>query len=143
MSEFPWTVMHKVDETSPLHEVTPQQLEQHKIRLIVMITGILRHSSCRTFLCPYPLTSGVDEKLDSIVHSHHHYRAQDFVFGGSFVDMIKDDPVYASLYLLSSQVSCEQKTGRVVDYANFHKVNYATATDVIELVGGEASQHEH
>ena len=37
---FPICVSHKIDETSPLYEIDPQELETIKLEIIISVSGV-------------------------------------------------------------------------------------------------------
>lgn len=69
-----WLVMHNLDESSPLHGMTPEQLEEQSARIIVTMVG-------------------VDATFSQQVHARHIYLVQDFRWGEMFVDVLhnRDD----------------------------------------------------
>ncbi|MES2299915.1 MAG: ion channel [Pseudomonadota bacterium] len=66
-----WTVMHKIDERSPLYGKTPREMEEEGAYLTVSI-------------------SGTDDTLNDFVHSRHNYGHEDIRFGYRFVDILAD-----------------------------------------------------
>jgi inward rectifier potassium channel len=67
-----WTVMHAIDEHSPLYEMTQDEMERTNIWIAVSFTG---H----------------DEILSQSIHRHHVYKASDILFDHVFVDTLKED----------------------------------------------------
>jgi inward rectifier potassium channel len=65
--------MHVIDEKSPLHEVTPELMEEGEMRFIVTVTGL-------------------DATFATTIHARHIYHANDVVFGARFVDVISNAP---------------------------------------------------
>ena len=63
-----WTVMHPIDETSPLHGNLDQILSQGDTRLVVTLTGL-------------------DETVAQIVHAHRYYYPKEIFPNYSFVDI--------------------------------------------------------
>jgi inward rectifier potassium channel len=68
-----WTVMHRIDDKSPLHGFGPEELESHDARIQITLTGI-------------------DSIFAQTVHARHAYFCEDVVFGRRFVDVITNHP---------------------------------------------------
>lgn len=66
-----WTVMHPIDESSPLYGLTPEALCDPDIDLDIIV-----------------LLSGTDETLSQVVYSRHDYSADDILFNCRFVDVL-------------------------------------------------------
>jgi len=64
-----WTVMHTIDETSPLYGATPAQLAAMQGELIALL-------------------SGSDETLSEIIYARHGYAPEQILFGRRFLDII-------------------------------------------------------
>jgi len=64
-----WTVMHPIDALSPLYGMTPEEVAQSDINIVVVMTG-------------------TDESFSQPVHARHVYQATDIVFGKHFKDII-------------------------------------------------------
>lgn len=62
------TVMHPIDETSPLYGETPRSLAEAEAAIVVMLVGI-------------------DETVAQSVHARHVYAAQDVLWNMQFVDI--------------------------------------------------------
>ena len=76
-----WTMMHRIDENSPLHGIDTAALAAQQVRLLVSITGI-------------------EESLAATVHARFDYAHDAILFGHRFVDIIRADPdgrVYVDL----------------------------------------------
>jgi inward rectifier potassium channel len=69
MFTLSWTVLHIVDEESPLLGATPQDLIDRGDELIVTIIGL-------------------DETMSQMVHGRHVYRGHDILFGRNFIDIL-------------------------------------------------------
>lgn len=67
-----WTVMHAIDESSPLFGMTSESIEKHNIWIAVSFTG---H----------------DDVLSRAIHRHHIYKAPDILFGHVFTDALVED----------------------------------------------------
>lgn len=65
-----WTVMHPIDEYSPLYGATPDSLATAETMFIVTLTGI-------------------DETVSQTIHARHTYIAQDIMWDMRFVDIVK------------------------------------------------------
>ncbi len=64
-----WTIMHRIDRSSPLYGVTAQTMAAQQMEIIVML-------------------SGLDENLADRVYARHAYGAGDIVWGRKFVDVL-------------------------------------------------------
>ncbi len=63
-----WTVMHQIDESSPLYGATPESLAEAETDIIVTLTGI-------------------DETVSQTVHARHYYMTEEILFDQRFVDI--------------------------------------------------------
>lgn len=68
-----WTVMHRIDESSPLHGATPQSLVDNGAELIVLL-------------------SGTDESLADRIYARAAYGAADILWDRRFVDVLSLAP---------------------------------------------------
>jgi inward rectifier potassium channel len=68
-----WTVMHPIDEASPLYGLTPEQMLAQDMEIIVML-------------------SGVDESLADRIYARHAYWADEILWQRRFVDVISVAP---------------------------------------------------
>ncbi len=68
-----WTLMHKIDERSPLFGLDEEQLTTAHCRILVSVTG---H----------------DETVAASVYAEKGYEAKDVMFNGRFVDILKLTP---------------------------------------------------
>jgi inward rectifier potassium channel len=68
-----WTVMHKLDETSPLHGATPKSLERDEVELILTVVGI-------------------DETSAQSLFARHRYLSDEIVWGVRHADMLSERP---------------------------------------------------
>jgi len=66
-----WTVMHPIDQHSPLHGRTPRELAASGADIVVSF-------------------SGIDETLERPIHAHHNYPISRVLFGQAFVDMMQE-----------------------------------------------------
>jgi inward rectifier potassium channel len=66
---FTWTVMHKIDEKSPLYGVTQEDLRAQKAEIIISVTG-------------------TDETLSQTVQARHSYIADEIVCNAAFADVL-------------------------------------------------------
>jgi inward rectifier potassium channel len=66
-----WTVMHRIDESSPLHGKTQQDLQSEGTTLLVAI-------------------SGTDDTLNDFVHARQTYAAEHIYFNHHFADIMSD-----------------------------------------------------
>jgi inward rectifier potassium channel len=68
-----WTVMHQLDETSPLHGATAQSLRDAEAELIILL-------------------SGRDETLADVIYARHAYLPEHIVWNHRFVDVLDITP---------------------------------------------------
>ncbi len=68
-----WTVMHRIDETSPLYGLTAQDMIDSEIEILVML-------------------SGVDDTLADRIYARYSYTPEDIVWGQRFVDVLSFTP---------------------------------------------------
>lgn len=68
-----WTLIHEINEHSPLHGLTSQDLAASQARIAVSIAG---H----------------DETVAATVHAVHDYEWPDIVFDGRFADVLREMP---------------------------------------------------
>ena len=67
-----WTVMHPIDQHSPLHGRSPRELAASGADIVVSF-------------------SGIDETLERPIHAHHNYPISQVLCGQAFVDMMRED----------------------------------------------------
>ncbi|MDE3060348.1 MAG: ATP-sensitive inward rectifier potassium channel 10 [Pseudomonadota bacterium] len=70
MLQLTWTVMHPIDEKSPLYGMTPQSLRDSNAEVIVSLTGL-------------------DETLMQTIHARYSYMHEDIVCNAAFVDILE------------------------------------------------------
>jgi inward rectifier potassium channel len=68
--QLSWSVMHMIDETSPLYHATPENLREWDAEIIVSLTGL-------------------DETLSQTIHARFSYIAEDIICNSTFVDILK------------------------------------------------------
>lgn len=68
-----WTVMHPIDETSPLLGATTESLVEEETTITVSLTGL-------------------DETVSQTIHARHTYTAQDILWNMRFVDIVSWTP---------------------------------------------------
>lgn len=64
-----WTVMHTINESSPLFGLTPATMERLHAQILVSLTGI-------------------DETIEGTIHARHFYASRSLMFDHRFVDVI-------------------------------------------------------
>jgi inward rectifier potassium channel len=64
-----WTVMHTIDQSSPLYGLTLETMERLHAQILVSLTG-------------------VDETIEGTIHARHIYAARNLMFDRRFVDVI-------------------------------------------------------
>ncbi len=67
-----WTILHHIDETSPLFGATPETLAREEAELIVSLAGM-------------------DDTSYQPVYARHTYESQDILWGMRFVDILSED----------------------------------------------------
>lgn len=67
-----WTIVHPIDESSPLRGQTAEDLERCEAEFLVLLTGF-------------------DETFSQTVHSRSSYRVHEVMFGARFADMFEHD----------------------------------------------------
>ena len=67
-----WTVLHIIDETSPLHGVTEEMLKTASGQMLIVL-------------------SGMDETFAQRIHARHSYMPEDIVWNRHFADVIFED----------------------------------------------------
>jgi inward rectifier potassium channel len=75
-----WLIMHRIDENSPLHNVTAQEMEKGDMRLAITLAG-------------------VDETFAAAVTARHTYAHEHVLFNRRFVDIFMDGEHKRHLYL--------------------------------------------
>ena len=70
---LPWTVMHSIDQESPLYQASPELLEKTKAMIIASLTGI-------------------DETVAQPLHARYTYGIDDILWEHRFVDIFYDTP---------------------------------------------------
>ena len=68
-----WTVMHAIDESSPLYGLTPEDMDARDMEIVVMLNGL-------------------DEILADRIYARHAYWADEIVWNRRFVDVISVTP---------------------------------------------------
>jgi inward rectifier potassium channel len=68
-----WTIMHRIDRSSPLFGITPDALFDQQMEIVVML-------------------SGVDETLADRVYARYSYSADDILWDRRFVDVLSVTP---------------------------------------------------
>ncbi len=65
-----WTAMHPLNEKSPLHGATPEQLAEQQVEILVTFTGF-------------------DATLSQTIHTRHSYVADEIHWNARFVDILR------------------------------------------------------
>jgi len=94
-----WTVFHDLDERSPLHGLTPENLNDASFNIVITFQGI-------------------DDRLASTVHTRWNYNPEDLVFDRQFSDIIKRDPATDVRYLDFTQFHATEPVRRAADRAS-------------------------
>ena len=64
-----WTVMHQIDESSPLYGATSESLAEMEAEIVVMLTGI-------------------DDTVSQAIHARYSYTAEELLWNQRFVDIL-------------------------------------------------------
>ena len=80
MFALTWQIMHRIDEASPLRDVTPQQMREGDMRLAVTLTGM-------------------DEIFAAAISARHTYGYEDILFERRFVDIFSEGDHARHLYV--------------------------------------------
>jgi inward rectifier potassium channel len=65
-----WTIIHTIDEASPLYGATAETCYDEDLEIIVLL-------------------SGTDETFSSVIYARHVYQPEDILFGRRFVDVLR------------------------------------------------------
>lgn len=68
-----WTVMHPIDEFSPLYGVTPESLFENEMEIIILM-------------------SGRDDTLSDMIYARHSYMPDEILWNRRFVDVLEETP---------------------------------------------------
>ncbi|WP_293147883.1 MULTISPECIES: ion channel [unclassified Microcoleus] len=68
-----WTVMHAIDENSPLYQLTAKDLIEQQAEIVITLTGI-------------------DDTVSQTIHARHSFVASEIVWNMRFVDIIHRKP---------------------------------------------------
>jgi inward rectifier potassium channel len=68
-----WTVLHTIDETSPLYGATADSLAKAQVEIVITLTGI-------------------DETVSQTIHTRHSFPAQKILWNMHFVDILSRTP---------------------------------------------------
>ena len=68
-----WTVMHQIDESSPLYGMASEDLVREETRITISLTGL-------------------DQTVSQPIHARHNYLAQDILENRRFVDILLRSP---------------------------------------------------
>jgi len=68
-----WTVMHQIDESSPLYGETPESLAETETDIVITLTGL-------------------DETVSQTVHARHYYMTEEILWNMRFVDILSRKP---------------------------------------------------
>jgi len=68
-----WTVMHAIDESSPLYQLTAKDLIEQQAEIVITLTGI-------------------DETVSQTIHARHSFVASEIVWNMRFVDIVLRKP---------------------------------------------------
>lgn len=68
-----WTVMHVIDDKSPLYQLTTKELMEQQAEIVITLTGI-------------------DETVSQTIHARHSFVASEILWNMRFVDIISRTP---------------------------------------------------
>jgi inward rectifier potassium channel len=80
-----WTVVHAINEKSPLHGVTPEMLREREAEFIVSVTGI-------------------DDTFSQTIHARWSYTPDEIEWGGRFADMLERRPEEGKVHVSIDQL---------------------------------------
>ncbi|MBW4635902.1 MAG: ATP-sensitive inward rectifier potassium channel 10 [Iphinoe sp. HA4291-MV1] len=64
-----WTIMHPIDESSPLYGVSPEEMAEDGMEVVITLTGL-------------------DETVSQTIHARHSYVAEEILWNMRFVDIL-------------------------------------------------------
>ena len=64
-----WTVMHPINESSPLYGITLEEMQEKEMEILVTLTGI-------------------DQTVSDNIHAHHSYIPTEILWNHKFVDIL-------------------------------------------------------
>ncbi len=108
-----FTIMHVIDEASPLFGATPEELKADMAELLVTVTGI-------------------DETMSQTIHARHSYVVDEILFGARFTDMfgfLPDGRVGIDMALFDATTPLETPAPHWSDRAQPAKVSAPVGTD--------------
>lgn len=74
-----WTIVHPIDEQSPLREFSPEKMREMEMEFLVLLTGI-------------------DDTFSQMVHARMSYRFDEVVWGARYVDIfLRSDNEHAGI----------------------------------------------
>jgi inward rectifier potassium channel len=73
MFALTWTVMHQIDETSPLYGETPESMAETETDIVLTLIGF-------------------DETVAQTVHARHYYLTDEILWNMRFVDIFSRKP---------------------------------------------------
>lgn len=73
MFALSWTIMHRIDETSPLYGLTVEKMREMQGELVVLL-------------------SGTDETLADVIYARHSYKPDHIRWGRRFLDVLSVSP---------------------------------------------------
>ena len=79
-----WTVVHPIDEASPLYGKTAEDLARLQMEIMILVKGF-------------------DETFSQVVHSRYSYRSDEIVWGAKFLPAFQVEP--AGMLLEMNKVS--------------------------------------
>lgn len=68
-----WTIMHTIDETSPLYGLSPEKMVEDEIEIVVVL-------------------SGIDESVSQTIHARHSFIPSEIIWNVRFVDIMFRKP---------------------------------------------------
>jgi inward rectifier potassium channel len=86
-----WTVVHPIDESSPLHGLSAEDLAARGAEFLVLLTGM-------------------DETFSQTVHSRSSYRYDELEWAARFSDIFEHDDAANDLYVDISRIHAFEKT---------------------------------
>jgi inward rectifier potassium channel len=91
--QLTWTLLHRIDETSPLYQLTPEQMAENDDEVIISLVGL-------------------DETLSQTIHARHSYICDEIIHDAFFVDVVsqKEGKIHINYNLFHSVRATDEAT---------------------------------
>ena len=81
-----WSILHVIDETSPLYGATPQSMEAEGLQIIIVL-------------------SGMDENFAQRIHARHAYLPEDILWNRQFRDVISSTKTASGCWITAASTT--------------------------------------